>query len=141
MDYVIKSLEVLRIRRDVLMKMGHSGANTGSEINGTIASMRRIVLSSHINELDRAIKILKEHNDGCVNKDDLAKKCEVHKKDQCILSVVTDNLSSLQKWDASSGGGPFATSVDFEKDNEYGCWIKKEDVQGIVDFLNDYMKS
>lgn len=54
----------------------------------------------------------------------------------CTLRSVIERLENLQKWDCSTGDcGPFAGQIDWEKDNEWGNWIDKEDIEKIIEEL------
>ena len=55
------------------------------------------------------------------------------KKEQCTIQNVIERLQNLQKWDCSTGdSGPFASQIDWEKDNEWGNWIDKEDIESLI---------
>lgn len=57
-------------------------------------------------------------------------------KQLCTLHSVIERLENLQKWDCSTGdSGPFAGEIDWEKDNEWGNWIDKEDVEKLIEEL------
>jgi len=52
----------------------------------------------------------------------------------CTLHSIVERLKNLQKWDCSTGdSGPFASQIDWEKDNEWGNWIDKEDIEKLID--------
>ena len=49
---------------------------------------------------------------------------------------LIERLENLQKWNFSTGDcGPFASQIDWEKDNEFGYWIKKEDIDILINSL------
>jgi hypothetical protein len=49
------------------------------------------------------------------------------------LGKVLEKLKNLQRWDHTTGDcGPFAGSIDYEKDNIHGEGIRVEDLAGII---------
>jgi len=49
------------------------------------------------------------------------------------IEDIIERLKNLQKWDCSTGdSGELAGQIDWEKDNEYGSWIYKEDIEKLI---------
>lgn len=49
------------------------------------------------------------------------------------VNAILDRLRNLQKYSAYSGDfGPYASQVDFEKDNTHGYLVKFEDLETII---------
>lgn len=49
------------------------------------------------------------------------------------MDELIKKLENLKKWNPSTGdSGPFAWQVDWDEDNEFGCWIRLEDIEEII---------
>jgi len=91
-------------------------------------------LMKHHTEGGRMIRHLNGKKEYVLSEDDMQILKQQVKN--CSIPDVTCRLQSLTKWDCSTGdSGPFASQIDWEEDEERGEWIRKEDVEALINEL------